>query len=327
MPQPTVKQVHVNRPLTNISVAYAQNAMDFIANRVFPSIPVMKQGDQYYIYDRGVWNRIAAQKRAPATESAGSGYVLSTGSYFAKKSALHSDIADEERANADSVLNTDRDHTEYVTDNLLMLRESEWGEAFFTTGVWGTDLVGVAAAPAAGQFLQFDNANSTPIEVIEEQHTAMKQATGKRPNTLVLGAETKSALKNHPDVVDRIKYAQRETSVIGLSEMATLFEVDQVLVADSITNVANEGATEDSEFILNSKSMLLCYSEPSPGIKKASAGYIYEWTGLLPGSAGGATISKFRMEELKADRVEGEMAYDMKVVAADLGIFFSACVG
>jgi hypothetical protein len=36
----------------------------------------------------------------------------------------------------------------------------------------------------------------------------------------------------------------------------------------------------------------------------------------------GARIKRFRMEELAADRVEGEMAFDMKLVGADLGIFF-----
>ena len=49
MPQPTVSQVHVNRPLTNISVAFAQAATSFAAERVFPRIPVAKQSDRYFV--------------------------------------------------------------------------------------------------------------------------------------------------------------------------------------------------------------------------------------------------------------------------------------
>jgi hypothetical protein len=32
------------------------------------------------------------------------------------------------------------------------------------------------------------------------------------------------------------------------------------------------------------------------------------------------------MEQYKADRIEAEVAFDMKVIGADLGYFFSACV-
>jgi hypothetical protein len=32
------------------------------------------------------------------------------------------------------------------------------------------------------------------------------------------------------------------------------------------------------------------------------------------------------MEQFKADRIEGEMSFDMKVIGSDLGYFFNACV-
>ena len=37
---PTRQQIHIDRPLTNISVAYMQDAKNFIADKVFPTIPV-----------------------------------------------------------------------------------------------------------------------------------------------------------------------------------------------------------------------------------------------------------------------------------------------
>ena len=56
MPQPTASDVHVNMPLTNISVAWMQNQQEFIADRVFPTVPVKHRSDRYYVYDRD--NRI-----------------------------------------------------------------------------------------------------------------------------------------------------------------------------------------------------------------------------------------------------------------------------
>ena len=67
---PTPGDVHVNVPLTNISIAYLQNASNFIASRVFPNIPVQKQSDRYYTYDRGEFNRDEMKERAAGTESA-----------------------------------------------------------------------------------------------------------------------------------------------------------------------------------------------------------------------------------------------------------------
>jgi hypothetical protein len=78
MPQPTQGSVHVNRPLTMISVAYMQDQAEFIADKVFPVVPVDKQSDLYYVYTKNDWFRDEAKPRAAGTESAGGGYNLST---------------------------------------------------------------------------------------------------------------------------------------------------------------------------------------------------------------------------------------------------------
>ena len=43
MPNPTQSDLHVNVPLTNVSVAYMQDKAHFIADKVFPRVPVQKQ--------------------------------------------------------------------------------------------------------------------------------------------------------------------------------------------------------------------------------------------------------------------------------------------
>jgi hypothetical protein len=40
--QPTPSQVHVNVPLTNVSVAYMIDSGLYIASRVFPVVPVLQ---------------------------------------------------------------------------------------------------------------------------------------------------------------------------------------------------------------------------------------------------------------------------------------------
>ena len=81
MPQPTMGQSHVDAVLTNISVAYAQQAGNFIADKVFPTVPVDKKSDKYFTYTKNDWFRDEAQRRGPGTEPAGGGYNLSTDTY------------------------------------------------------------------------------------------------------------------------------------------------------------------------------------------------------------------------------------------------------
>ena len=76
--QPGRGDVHVNRPLTNISVAYMQRMENFISARVFPNISVDKKSDQYFTYDRGEFNRDAMEERGPGAPSAGGDYTIST---------------------------------------------------------------------------------------------------------------------------------------------------------------------------------------------------------------------------------------------------------
>ena len=322
MPNPVVSDVHVNRPLTNISVAYAQSAEQFVAGRVFPEISSSARSDEFFVYNKEDWFRIEAQKRAAGTESAGGGYALSRDSFYIDRIALHDDVDDPTIANADDPLSPLEDSTLYLTENVMMARERDFATNYFTTSVWGTDLTGVAAAPAGGQFLQWDQAGSTPIDDVDAAKLAVTQVTGRKPNTILTTLAVETVLKNHSTILDRIKYTQRAT--VSRDLLASLFDVDNFYVAEAVTNSANEGATESTDFILG-KNLLLAYVAPNPGRRIPSAGYTFVWTGMGQGPNGMRT-KRFRMESHESDRVEVESWYDQKVVGADLGYFFATAV-
>ncbi len=326
MSNPTLGAVHVNSPLTNMSVAYAQKADLFIADKVFPIVPVSKQSDLYFTYDKDDFRRSEAQLRAPGAESAGSGYALdSTGNYFCSVKAIHKDIDDQIRANADAVLNMDKDATEYITQQLLLKREIDWASAFFGAGIWtgGLQAAGTYGDLAGGvDFTQWSNAASTPCADIQKQMNSVMQITGYKPNTLVLGTTAYSTIINSDDVVDRIKYTQR--GVLGKELLASVLGVDKVHVCHAGQNTAVAGAAAVNAFICSDDDALLCYSAPAPSLMSASAGYTFTWSGYT-GSQDGWRISRFRMEHLRADRVEGELAYDQKLISGDLGARFANC--
>lgn len=321
--QPDYRSMYVSAPLTTLSTAYAQRPDAWIADRIFPVVNVQRQGDLFYRYKKDDWFRTIAGVRAPATESVGGGWDLDTDNYYADVYAVHKDLDDQTRANVDNMFNLDRDATEFVTQNLLMKRDKVFVDSFLKTGIWTTNLTGVAAAPGAGQFLQWNLAGATPITDIQAQILAVEERTALRPNVLVIGARVVDNLLNHPTVLDRIKYTQRGIASTDL--LATLFGVDRVLVARAVENTAPKGAAASMAFMVN-KTAWLGYAAPSAGLLQPSAGYIFAWTGLLGAGAFGTRVSRFRMEHIKSDRIEGEMAWAMKVVAPDLGVFFDAAV-
>lgn len=320
MSNPVRSDVHVNRPLTAISVATIQAESDFIHQQVFPNVPVLKQSDLYFKYTRDYWFRSGAQKRAPATESAGSGFHLTTDSYFCDKWAFHMDLDDDTVANAD-MLSLDKSATEFVTRNLLLRREQLFMQRYLAPGVWAgnmaTNSMGVLAPADYTPDISWSDASSNPVADVAKLKIGVKRITSLSPNTMVVSPDVNEALKQHPLVIDRIKYTQKGIATEEL--LAQLFGVDKYLVASAVYNSSQEGQLANYNFISNNK-FLLCYAAPAPGIMVPSAGYIMSWSGLFGGSAYGSRIKRMRMEHLEADRIEGEMAFDMKMVASDLGV-------
>lgn len=298
----------------------------FIADKVFPVVPVLKQSDRYFKYLREDWFRDDAEERALGTESAGGDYEIdNTPTYFCRKYAYHKDVFEEDRANTDDPLTPDVDAVEFVTEKLLLRREIAWANSFFKAGIWEHEEEGAAAAPAAGKFLHWSNPNSDPIGDIAKKATDIQETTGKRPNKLVIGQRVFDALKNHPDILDRIKYTQK--GIVTIDLLAMLFEVDQILIAGAIKNSAAKGQDADMEFIFG-KNALLCYTTDRPSLKKATAGYIFAWKGLMGANAYGGRTLRIPMPLLGegTERIESEMSWDMKVVAKDLGMFFKGAV-
>tara|TARA_Y100000004_G_C8941956_1_gene424575 strand:- start:7 stop:921 length:915 start_codon:yes stop_codon:yes gene_type:complete len=302
-----------------------QEENSFVADKVFPMVPVPKQSDRYFVYDKGDFFRAEAQLRAPGTASAGSGFSIdNTPSYFADVYAIHKDIDDQIRANSDAAINPDRDATLYVTQQLMMRREIVWATNFFADNIWTGSTNG--GDIQVGDLLNglWSAAGSTPIEDVDRQADAMQRLTGYRPNKMVVGTEVHRVLKNHPDVLDRIRYTQE--GIVTEQLLASLLGVDEYLVARATNNTANAGATDSMAYISGSNDALLVYSAPSPGLMVPSAGYMFSWNGLLGSGAMGNRIKNFRMEHLASDRIEGELAFAAELVSAQLGCFFRNCV-
>jgi hypothetical protein len=316
--QPNAADVHVDALLTMLSIAFMNSPDAYIADKLFPSVTVAKQSGLIPEYRRDDAFRDVAQVRAPGTESEGHGFrVVHDQTYYCMDFATHVDVPDEVRANADDPYNPDRDATRMVINRLKLKREISWATDFFTTGIWTTDVTG------GTNFTAWDNyAASDIIGDVQTGVDAVHRVTAVDPKKLAWGRQVWSKVRHHPDFLERIKYTQK--AILTADLIASILDLDQLLVGNAIKATANEAAAVASQtydYIFGNDALLL-YVPAAPSLMTPAAGYTFHW------SAFGALswIRRIRDDKAMYDRIEGHTHFDQKKVGADLGYFFSGCV-
>lgn len=325
--EPSLSDLHVVQALSDVSISYAQDEIAFIAPNIFAEVMSPKQSNKYFLFDEGDFHRDEAKERAPGTESEGSGYAQTNAQFDCVRYSFHKDIPSEDYNNEDDASEVEINSTEFVTQKLLISRERKTAAVFFKTGVWATDITGVAAGPGAGQALRWDKAGSSPFDDLETGATTIGLQTGRRPNKAVFGADVWRVVKNHADFIDRIKYTQMGQISEGL--VGTLIGADgtpiDVYVGRAVYNTAAKGQTASNSYIWDSKSVLLTYSNPTPSRRRPSGGYLFTWNGYY-GAEKGTRIKRLEMPIRDSVRIEGDTAFVPKLVGTKLGYFLSGIV-
>ena len=269
MPEPTLNAVHINRPLTNLSVAIFNDPNEFLGPFIFPPVAVQKWSDSYFIYNQADFLRNDVQRRAPGGLYPEVGYGLSTGSYSLAEYALATDVPDEIRDNSDDPLSPDADAITLLTQKFLIASELRAREAAFNT----TNITNNKTLSGGGNYQWTDYANSSPITDIYAARKIIRRATLRKPNRMAMGETVwEDALINHPEFIERIKYTERSTPNRIRAAMQELFMVDEIRTSGAIYNSANKGATAVYGDIWGDD-VLLFYSSPTFSLRMPSFAY------------------------------------------------------
>src|SRR5512139_114051 len=316
MSQPTSSSVQAVDPvLTNMLVGYKQAADRFIASRVFPVVPVEKQGFTYYIFTKKYWFLDQMIARAPGGHYARSGYGVETTTGNCQLWGLEHPIADEVRSNNQMPMALEQAGLQWLAQQSLIRRERAFAADFMVTTAWTS-----SDSNATTDWDDFTAGD--PINDVLTARRTVSNLTGFDPNTMAMGYIVHQALMNHPDIIDRVKYVQMATAVNVESALASCFGVSQYLVSKASYNTANEGTTFSGSAIVDDD-CLVCYSAGAgAGIMTASAGYTFAWAG----GGGDGVTSMYREEQTDSDVIKMKEAWDQKIVAADLGYFFADVV-
>jgi len=317
MPSPVGRDLYVDAMLTNISIAYRNP--DYIADQIFPIVPVSKQSGIVPKYDQSHWFRDGAKLRAPGTKSTGGGWTVEkTDKFFCDRFSYRTEISDDDRALADLPFNLDREATEFVTDKAQLRRELAFAGDFFKTGVWGTDKTGGA------DFTRWsDYAASSPLVDIDEYKDGVEALIGREPNTFTMGKQVWLKLKWHPDLIDTIKYTQKGQMTVDL--FAALTEFAKVLIGRTIYTNSPEGTAEASVTYTRvwGKNALALYVPANPSLMTPAAGYTFVWRRVMQALQ---YIKRMRDEEREVDVFEVNTNFDQKITGARAGVYLSGAV-
>jgi len=303
----------VDPVLTNVAIGYQNET--YIAESLFPSLPVKFQSGKHFVYDQGRF-RVVTTKRGMGANSQEMQLKLTTGNpYFCEDHALKQFVPDEDVDNAQTPTDPFTDAAENLMDLHMVARETEVASLVTSTGTMTQNTT------LSGTSQWSDYSNSDPFADIETGKQTVHAAIHRTPNILVMGKQAWDKLKLHPALIERIKYTGKGPLTTDM--VASLFEVDRILVGGAAKNTAKEGQTDSTSYIWGKDAVLL-YNPGRVAPKTMALGLTYVWQGKT------LQVERLRgtdEEDRKGTIVRaGNWYYDTNIVAASAGYLLKTVV-
>lgn len=309
-------KLYIDPLLSNFAVGFEPRGL--IAPKVFPIVDVPRQSGVYAVFEQADLFRVGDTRRAPGTEANRIRFRVGSDTYFCTNYALKTQVLLEEVANADAIFRMKLDQ-QRVSGALTML-SMDWenrlaGRLFNTTNVGSS--VQVSSS--------WTSSSSNPVGDLNTAIDNVQNATGYRPNTIVIGVEAWRALRRHPDVINK----SRNPNIVAggnypaAEEVARLFEVDRILVGAAYRNTAQEGLPQNLKPIWGPHA-LVAYMEYDQLIDAPTFGAAFRWV-----EAGVPNMQVERLpydSRVKAQELEVGYFQDDKIVAKPLGFLVNSCV-
>lgn len=324
---PSPGDLHINGALTNVAIAWKQESKRFAAGVAFPEVPVDKQSDFYHVWERGDFFRDEAEEVGPNSKTPMQNLRKSKDQYEAKVYGIGGFVSEQDMANMDVAANKAQKFAQANVTKLLIKREKQWVANYFVPNVWkgsttGNDLVGGV------DFVQFSTpATSDPIAVLRPQiHQLAMLGIDPMDLVLTMGPAVWQWIVDHPDFLGR--YEQVQVAIMNEALIAAVLGIRQVVVPFGSETTSREGVADASTtmgFIVG-KHMLLTYSPRAPSIDQPSAGYMFQWRGLLGAGQDGIRTRVVPTDDPIGQKIIGNMAFDHKLTSNVCGVFFQNAV-
>lgn len=271
MPQMTPAQARVIDPILS-SVAQGYKNNDFVGSKLFPTVPVKQRGGKIISFGKEDF-MLYNTDRSPGQNTKRVQFGYAGVQYSLLSYSLEGVLPIENQQEADAVPGIDLGGiTVNKTQNIIGLRlEKQQADLARTAGNYAAS--NKTTLSGTSQWSDFSG-TSDPVKDVETGKEAVRKLTGKRPNTIVMGASVFASLKQHPKILDRIKYTGRDVATPEL--LASLFDVEEVCIGDAV--YADDAGTFSDVW---GKDVVLAYTVKATAQERGTPtyGYTYQLEG------------------------------------------------
>lgn len=339
--------------LTNIGLNFLPKLDQFIGPQIFPSVPVASPVGIYNVWNMGDFLRRNGKEIANYEAVPLGGFSTGQQTYNVKNWGVGTPYTNRDLANARRGGMSDQafknGKARWVTTQGVLEKEFRVKTLIETTANWSTTIAGVVSAPSGVQFIQWDQAASTPIDDVLLWKRKMRMLTGYTPNSMVIPETVMLALMKNSQIQARVNIGWTGAGMdkpvqISYEHIKNLFGLDNLWVPLGVYNSAAEGQPDVIVDIWAQKQMWLGYVSKTVSIDEPSAGYDFSWTGdTSEGIPGGLTgegpqnfgavkndkglfVRQYLDQPRAATVIEGMIWSQPNVVGAALGMTWTAAV-
>lgn len=320
---PDLANEHIDVALTNLSLAYT-NEM-YVADDVFPIVPVPKRSDKYFLYNKDTYLRssgVDAQGkpnsiRRPGTRSTESSYDLSPNPFYAEQLARNMPVPDADVAISDQPLQPAMDATLSLTETLHLdneiavaakvMKRANYPAANKVQLVTGT----TSWAAATGKPMSVDIPNGKKAVIL---------GIIRAPTHILMDYSVAVTLSQQAEYIDRIKYVSREGMTAGglvpVIEGLTVVEArpQKATSAEGVAAITTGYVWLDDQ---GQDAALIYYRPPGqPNLRSVSFGLTFDAPDDTLGTHDYAT-KRWREEAIDSERVECRITRDWRFTCTD----------
>jgi len=226
----TTSQARVIDPvLSSVAQGFSHNA--FVGASLFPVVPVDQRGGKIITFGKEDF-MLYNTARAPGANTGRVQVGVASGSYVLEQHALEGKLPFEIKDDAMAVPGIDmQSRTVRSVQNIIAMR-LEKARADLARNTANYDAGNSITLAGADQWSDY-GATSDPGDDIENARETIRGKTGKRPNTLVLGAAVYSKLRRHPKILSFFQYSAGSGQLVNTAMLAQYFEIANVQVGDA----------------------------------------------------------------------------------------------
>ena len=296
----------------------AMDRRGFIAQRVAPVIDVASQAGSFGKIPVEQLLQTRTTNRAPGGGYARGNWQFTTATYACEEHGAEEPIDDRETKMYANYFSAEQIATARAYDAVLRNAEIRMAAAIFNATTWTSFTSAVTD--------EWDDiAAAVPITDVDTAVKAVWTQSGMWPNALIITNHVFKNLRRCAQIIDALESggAGRASwqGAINEAQLASVFDLDYVIVAGSTKNTAKEGQSVTFDKVWDDEYAMVCRVATTSDPKEPCIARTFHWAD--DGSQIGGTVESYREESKRSDIVRVRHDVDEIVMYTEMGYLLS----